>query len=218
MKIYLETTLFNYFFDSERDGHADTVRLFEEIGKHNFEGYTSEYVTFELQKAVEPKRSDMLALIKKYGIITLDFEDEAIRLANLYVENKIIPQRYLLDGAHIGIASFHNLDCILSFNFQHINKPKTKEMTAFVNLREGCKVKSDAHFLQSRGQPCGLRRTAALLMSITLIPQTPFMAAGCKHLGPPAYFTTTFTDAVMAGQTASCRPYCICDGFAQGCL
>jgi len=45
----------------------------------------------------------------------------------------------LLDGTHIAIATFHNLDCILSFNFQHINKLKTKEMTALVNLREGYK-------------------------------------------------------------------------------
>ena len=139
MKLYLETTMFNYFFDAERDGHADTVRLFEEIGKGKYEGYTSEYVTLELQKAGDPKRSDMLALIEKYGITLLDFEDEAIRLANLYVENKIIPSKYLLDGAHIGISSFHNLDCVLSFNFQHINKLKTKEMTALVNLREGYK-------------------------------------------------------------------------------
>jgi len=139
MKLYLETTLFNYYFDTERDGHADTVRLFKAIGRGEYEGYTSEYVMLELKKAEEPKRGEMLSLIQKYNIATLDFEDEAIRLANLYVENKIIPPKFLLDGAHIGIASFHNLDCILSFNFQHINKLRTKEMAALVNLREGYK-------------------------------------------------------------------------------
>jgi predicted nucleic acid-binding protein len=139
MKLYLETTMFNYYFDAERDGHADTVKLFEAIGRGEYDGYTSEYVTLELQRAPEPKRSDMLALARKYGITVLDFEDEAVRLANLYVENRIIPSKYLLDGTHIAIASIHNLDCILSFNFQHINKLKTKEMTALVNLREGYK-------------------------------------------------------------------------------
>ena len=29
-KIYLETTLFNYYFDTDRDAHADTVTLFQE--------------------------------------------------------------------------------------------------------------------------------------------------------------------------------------------
>ena len=100
MKLYLETTMFNYYFDAERDGHADTVRLFEAIGRGEYEGYTSEYVTLELKKAEEPKRNDMLSLIKKYGITLLDFEDEAIRLANLYVEHKITPKIFVGRGAH----------------------------------------------------------------------------------------------------------------------
>ena len=30
MKLYLETIMLNYYFDNQRYGHADTVRLFEE--------------------------------------------------------------------------------------------------------------------------------------------------------------------------------------------
>jgi len=131
--------MFNYFFDTDRDGHAATVRMFEAIGKGEYEGYTSEYVTFELQKAPVLKQADMLASIGKYGITVLDFEDEANRLARLYVQNKVIPSKYLLDGTHIAIAAFHGLDCILSFNFQHINKLKTKRMTELINLNEGYK-------------------------------------------------------------------------------
>ncbi|MDR1328039.1 MAG: hypothetical protein LBK23_00350, partial [Oscillospiraceae bacterium] len=73
MKLYLETTMFNYYFDSDRDGHADTVRLFEAVGRGAYEGYTSEYVILELQSAPEPKRSDMLSLIEKYSVAVLAF-------------------------------------------------------------------------------------------------------------------------------------------------
>jgi len=38
MKVYLETTMFNYFFDSERDGHRDTIRMFEAIGRGEYKG------------------------------------------------------------------------------------------------------------------------------------------------------------------------------------
>ena len=139
MKLYLETTMFNYFFDAERDGHADTIRMFEAIGKGKYEGYTSEYVTYELQKADEPKRTDMMKLIEKYEINVLNTDDEAVRLANIYVQNKVIPPKFLLDGVHISLASIRGLDCILSFNFQHINKLKTKRMTELINLNEGYK-------------------------------------------------------------------------------
>jgi len=136
MKLYLETTMFNYYFDTERDGHADTVRLFEAIGRGEYEGYTSEYVMLELQKAQEPKRTDMLGLISKYNIHVLKINEKTDWLASLYVREKIIPTKYELDSAHIATAAIYNLDCVLSFNYKHINKLKTKEMTALVNIRE----------------------------------------------------------------------------------
>jgi hypothetical protein len=67
--------------------------MFEAIGRGEYEGYTSEYVTFELQKAHEPKQANMLALIEKYGITVLDPQDEAIRLSRLY---KVINMKYYL--------------------------------------------------------------------------------------------------------------------------
>jgi len=139
MKFYLETTMFNYYFDEARDGHIDTVRMFEVIKSGEYEGYTSQYTILELQKTNEPKQSNMLALINKYKIKVLELCDEAVELANLYIRSGVIPERYLFDGLHIAIASVHELDCILSFNFQHINKLKTKRMTAQVNQNAGYK-------------------------------------------------------------------------------
>ncbi|MBQ2617548.1 MAG: hypothetical protein IJF90_11890 [Synergistaceae bacterium] len=70
LKLYLETTTFNWFFD-ERKGHEDVVRIFEAVRDGRFAGYTSKYVTDELDKAEEPKRTNMLSLIDEYGIIML---------------------------------------------------------------------------------------------------------------------------------------------------
>jgi len=70
----------------------------------------------------------MLPLIEKYGINVLDTDDEAIRLATIYKENHIIPEKYFLDGVHILLASILELDCIMSFNFQHISQGFTFSM------------------------------------------------------------------------------------------
>jgi len=137
LRIYLETTVFNYYFDKEREGHAEAVRMFEAIGRGEYEGYTSRYVTYELERAPEPKRSDMLALTDKYGINILKTDDEVIRLANIYVREGVIPAKKLLDSSHIASATVGRLDCVLSFNFDHINKATTKEKTAVINEREG---------------------------------------------------------------------------------
>ena len=47
-RIYLETTMFNYYFDEDRDAHADTVRLFEDIAAGKYAAFTSVYVIDEL--------------------------------------------------------------------------------------------------------------------------------------------------------------------------
>ena len=86
IKLYLETTMFNYYFDTERDGHADTVRLFE---------------TF------------------------------------IYVAKGIIPVKFRLDGVQIAIAAIHGLDYVLSYNYQHINRARTKLLTDRVNNAKG---------------------------------------------------------------------------------
>ncbi|MCL2445644.1 MAG: hypothetical protein FWD06_02615 [Oscillospiraceae bacterium] len=137
MKLYLETTVFNYFFDVDREGHHDTVQLFEQIRQGKFQAYTSEYVTVELQAATEPKRSKMLSLIKEYGVSVLGFEDETDRIADIYVEQGIIPERFRFDSTHIACASVHGLDYVISYNFSHINRAKTKLLTSRVNHEQG---------------------------------------------------------------------------------
>ena len=124
-KIYLETTIFNYYFDADRDAHADTVKLFKEIKSGKYEAYTSIYVTNELIEAEEPKRSNMLALITEYNITVLPASEEARNLADIYVSEGIIPQKYRTDGVHIAVTTVNDLDMIVSMNFQHIVKRKT---------------------------------------------------------------------------------------------
>jgi len=137
MRLYLETTMFNYYFDAERDGHADVVRLFNAMRKGKHEVYTSDYTIYELDDAPEPKRSMMLALIAEFDITVLPITAESDRFADVYVAENIIPSRFRLDGAHIAVASLNGLDYVLSYNFQHINRAKTKLLTGRINHAQG---------------------------------------------------------------------------------
>ena len=136
-RIYLETTLFNFYFDTERDSHIDTVKLFKEISENKYKAFTSQYVINELEKAPETKRVKMLNLILEYDILVLEPNEEAAKLADIYVAEGIIPQKYRTDGLHIAIASVNELDMIISMNFQHIVKHKTEKMTGAINTLNG---------------------------------------------------------------------------------
>jgi predicted nucleic acid-binding protein len=139
-KVYLETTMFNYYFDEAKEDHPVTVVFFKAIGAGQFEGYTSTYAVNELADAPEPKRTDMLNLIKKYNIAILETSDEADRLAAIYINNNIIPEKKNVDAQHIAIATVNNIDIILSYNFKHINKLKTKTFIPAINQNEGYKT------------------------------------------------------------------------------
>ena len=136
-KVYLETTMFNYFIDDTKEDCPVTVEFFKAISSGQFEGYTSAYTIEELENATEPKRTKMLALIEKYHITVLDASEEADRMAGIYIRNGIIPEKKNIDAQHIAIATVYDIGMIFSYNFKHINKLKTKNMVPAINLNEG---------------------------------------------------------------------------------
>jgi hypothetical protein len=79
----------------------------------------------------------MLDLIETYNISNFEVNEEAERLANAYVRDGIIPAHYWFDSVHIAIASVHKLQCVMSYNFEHINRLKTKLAVSEINSREG---------------------------------------------------------------------------------
>jgi len=137
-RIYLETSIFNFYVDNDRGfAHTDTVQLFKEIATGTYEAFTSTYVTNELKKAPEIKRNKMMELISEYNITVLASTNEAVVLADMYIAEGIIPQKYLTDGLHIAIATIYDLDVIVSMNFEHIVKRKTKRGTEAINILRG---------------------------------------------------------------------------------
>jgi len=139
-KIYIETSVFNFYFAEDApDKLKDTLKLFEEIKEGKYEPYISNSVLLELEKDAEPKRTQMLKLIEDYNITILPVKIEERLLANIYVAEGIIPQKYATDALHIASTTINNLDFIVSYNFKYIVKRKTITLTESINLREGYK-------------------------------------------------------------------------------
>ena len=139
-KVYIETSVFNFVFaDDAPDKKNDAIKLFEEIKEGLYEPYTSDYVLQELLRAEEPKQSQMVEMINEYDMTLLEQDDEADRLANVYIAEGVVSEKYFTDAVHIAVATVNDLDFIVSFNFQHIVKRKTMTMTESINIREGYK-------------------------------------------------------------------------------
>ena len=140
-KIYLETTLFNHYYDTKNLGfHDDTKALFRMCAEGKFEPYTSRYVIDELKKASSEKYDRMVSLTEQYNIEVLDSSDEASKLAKKYIFEGALPKNSFLDAMHIAAASVNELDIIVSLNFRHIVRERTIELTGKINVLSGYKT------------------------------------------------------------------------------
>ena len=137
LRIYLETTIFNRFLEKNREYNAETIKLFEKILQNEVNAYSSTYVIEELDKASEPKRTEMLNLVQKYNVNILEIDQRAYDLSETYIEMGIIPAKFKIDGIHIAMAAINDMDCIVSLNFRHINKLKTKMATEIMHRMKG---------------------------------------------------------------------------------
>ena len=56
----------------------------------------------------------------------LGISSEAERIADALITEKALPENSQEDALHIGIATSHGMDYLLTWNFKHINNAKKK--------------------------------------------------------------------------------------------
>ncbi|GHU22139.1 hypothetical protein FACS1894164_03910 [Spirochaetia bacterium] len=134
-KIYLKTTMFNFPFANDSPQYkADTLRLFDEVKAGRFEPFTSEYVLRELEDTRDTEKLEkMKSFMTDHRVKVLPASAETKRLADVYVAEGVIPERFSTDALHIAVVMVHSLDYIVSLNFQHIVKHKTIIETEIIN-------------------------------------------------------------------------------------
>ncbi len=126
LNYYFDTSVFNFIFAEDEPIRKNrTQKLFKNLSELG-ESFISEVVLREVNNAPEPKRTQLTELIDRYNPKVLDVDEEVENLARRYVEEDIIPVRYHDDARHIAVAVVNDLDVIVSWNFEHIVKLKTR--------------------------------------------------------------------------------------------
>lgn len=140
LKIYLETSVINFIFDKSNPKEKEiTLKLFDDIKKGQYEAFISELVIAEIDKAPHDIAVNLRNAISEINLIELTISEEVKFLADKYEEQGIIPRKYRNDALHIAIATVHNLDVLVSWNFEHIVKVRTKKEVMGINLLMGYK-------------------------------------------------------------------------------
>ena len=132
-KIYLDTSVISALFDVRTPERlAMTSDFWSKLG--DYEVFISELVLEELERVNEQVRDKMFSAVKDFIVLTIS--KEAKELAHIYVKQGIFPEKYFDDALHVALTSINQVGILLSWNFTHLVKLKTRRMVSIVNLAE----------------------------------------------------------------------------------
>jgi len=131
---YLDTTVFNFVFADDAPEKTEiTLHLLKRLPFIAEGVYISEEVIREINRAPEPRKSELAGLVRETSPLLLEVDKEAEELAERYIKEGIIPVKYRSDALHIAVAVTNGIEAIVSWNFEHIVKLKTRVMVNGAN-------------------------------------------------------------------------------------
>ena len=133
-RIYIDTSVVGGYFDEEFS--EATQGLFKRLENNEIIFVVSDLLDLELigaplnvQELLDRFSPDMFERIQ--------LTEEAIKLANTYVSEKVVGKTSLEDCRHIALATINRVDVLASWNFKHIvNLDRIKGYNS-VNYRLG---------------------------------------------------------------------------------
>jgi predicted nucleic acid-binding protein len=133
-RLYLDTSVISVLFDP-RDPflQKQTQKFWPTLDR--YEVFISKIVEDEIDMAPEPLRSQMLE--KVAGKYSVPVEPEVEALARRYIEAGIFSEKSRNDALHVALATVAAADYLVSWNFRHLVKVKTRRMVNLVNLERG---------------------------------------------------------------------------------
>ena len=133
-RIYIDTSVVGGYYDEEFK--EATIQLFERLDKNEVIFVVSDLLDLELINAPQQVREHLF----KYSadkFQRVELTKEAIKLADTYIDEKVVGSTSLEDCRHIALATIHKVDVLASWNFKHIvNLQRIKGYNS-VNVRLG---------------------------------------------------------------------------------
>lgn len=121
--VYIETTVVSYLTARpSRDvvvaGHQQVTLDWWEHSRANFDSFISEIVTNEASAG--DRLAAQRRMAKLAGMKQLVVTAEVVDLARYYLKELSLPPRSGADAFHLGVATWHHMDYLVSWNMVHI--------------------------------------------------------------------------------------------------
>lgn len=116
-RVYIDTSVVGGNFDKEFS--EDTLPFFKRVMNGEITIIVSDLLEAELLRAPEFVK-ELLDNLPETSKETIRLSEEAIMLADKYIEAKVVGRTSRADCQHIAIATLCHADVLVSWNFKHI--------------------------------------------------------------------------------------------------
>ena len=131
IKIYLDTSVISAKFDDRNPDRKELTENFFVI-IDQYDPYISRITIAEIENTPDATlKSKMQECVKGFNV--LDISEAIENLAQQYVKGGAVPKKYQEDAYHIAFAVINEIDYLLSWNFKHVVKQKTRAIVKMVN-------------------------------------------------------------------------------------
>lgn len=136
--LYCDTSVISAYYDQRaQERQAATIRFWEDTLPH-YKAYISEITVYELENTKDAAlKKKFKRLIK--GFSMLKMHDKAEALASMYIDGGVFPAKYIDDARHVAVATYHAIPYVVSWNFEHLVKVKTRRNVNRINVLAGYK-------------------------------------------------------------------------------
>ena len=138
IKLYLDTSVPSAYYDTSKPVRQLITQKWFENKASSYHLYTSVTAIDEINELKNfDKRQNIKDLIFDYNMTILELSEEAMNLAEEYMNKGAVPKSEPEDAYHVAIASVNRIDGLVSWNFKHIVSMNPIRKVHEINMKHG---------------------------------------------------------------------------------
>jgi predicted nucleic acid-binding protein len=135
--VYIETTIPSFYWATRTDPESlamkDWTREWWDGPRMLCDCWTSVAVMEELESGEHPEKEQKLELLE--NALLLEINDEIREIAQVYIDNYLMPKDVAGDALHVAVASYYKMDYLLTWNCTHLANARKKQHLRRINGR-----------------------------------------------------------------------------------
>jgi len=130
-RLYLDTSVPSAYWDDREPSRMTRTREFWRQ-LPSYAVFVSAMTVAELERHPDGvRRTELLGLLQPFTVLPVTAEAEA--LADEYVGREVFPRTARADAVHVAVATIHGIGVLVSWNFQHMVRLRTRQLLAAIN-------------------------------------------------------------------------------------